>query len=206
MLLSQTPLPFRSSKGSPLSCVPLRFVSVKGSKPLPLPPWVLGVAVVVGSVGVVDVIPDLGHARIGPHDHAVAGTADRVALVRELDLSLRRLGVVVEGLLKSVVDRGAPGAIEEGARAQDVEAFAQARSGSRRNHRADKTRRGRGVEMRGLKGRHHVHLALDFRGAGGELARLKSFVDRDLVFDRAAGARDGRVWPTNCRRRSYSAA
>jgi hypothetical protein len=87
----------------------------------------MGIDVVVSRITVIDVIPNLGHARIGANHHPVTGTADGIVLGREFDLALRRLRVVVKRLHKGVVDRrtqtiadNGDVPLKEGTRTQDV--------------------------------------------------------------------------------------
>ena len=83
-----------------------------------------GVDVVVGGVGICDPVPDFLDGRIGAHDDRVTGAADGVVVVfGEAHLTLRALGVVVEGLGESIVDGGLVFPLEEGAGTEDVEPF-----------------------------------------------------------------------------------
>ena len=86
--------------------------------------------VIIGSIGIIDVVPDFRDAWVRAHNHTVTRSADGIVLGRELDFALRRLRIVVEGLGEGVVNGGAQavahaGAVplEESARPQNVEPF-----------------------------------------------------------------------------------
>ena len=65
-----------------------------------------GGRVVVRRVAIEDLVPHLGHARVGAGNDAVGGVADRVAVVGGVDdLPGGRLHIIVERLHARVIDR-----------------------------------------------------------------------------------------------------
>ena len=88
-----------------------------------------GAGVVSPRVGIGDGVPDFLNGRVGADNHLVTGPANGVSVVsREGEKALWGFCVIVEGLGEGVVKRRLIGAaVEEGAGAEDVEAFGKTR-------------------------------------------------------------------------------
>ena len=95
-------------------------------KPRPVAVGLADGRVVVGSVAVLDAVPDLAHGRIRAHHHAVFRTGqDRAVGGRPLHVAPGRLGVQIEGLLERVVHRRGATALQEGPRGHQVKPVLQ---------------------------------------------------------------------------------
>ena len=86
----------------------------KGFEAKPVTARATGVDIVISGFRVLDTIPDFIYTGVGANYDAVARAVDCIAIVfRKAYFTLRAFGVVVKSLLKSIVDRGLPRALEE---------------------------------------------------------------------------------------------